>query len=419
MPISCGAATATRPIVYQVDRSRDGKSFSNRRVVAIQHGEQIFNMTASFQVEEAGFEHRSRCREVPPPEELPDAIAPLRALPRRCSSGCRSGCGASCRRRGRSNFARCRRSTICSRGGARRRARCGSARSRGLPDERCCTVACSPTCRISFCSKPRRCRTALDFLSAKLVMASIDHAMWFHRPLRVDDWLLYAVDSPSASGARGFARASVFARDGRLVASTAQEGLVRLEKASLGVDVQGSAAQRCDRSCAAGCGLKRCGRLAASRKWPVPGSDDRCGTSAATLRMRASSVGMCRSELMAMMGTCTAAAERRNRSRYSASSDGNGDLRRIRATCRRRPCARRCGSAPWRTASAATKSCMCADEVAAETARRSSSICDASTGRQADRSCRESTAMMPMTRGADARARPRAPRAAHRVTRRG
>jgi acyl-CoA thioesterase-2 len=66
------------------------------------------------------------------------------------------------------------------------------------------------------------------FLSAKLIMASIDHAVWFHRPLRVDEWLLYALDSPSASGARGFARASVFARDGRLVASTAQEGLVRL-----------------------------------------------------------------------------------------------------------------------------------------------------------------------------------------------
>jgi acyl-CoA thioesterase II len=66
------------------------------------------------------------------------------------------------------------------------------------------------------------------FLSTKLIMASIDHAMWFHRPLRVDEWLLYALDSPSASGARGFARANVFASDGRLVASTAQEGLVRV-----------------------------------------------------------------------------------------------------------------------------------------------------------------------------------------------
>jgi acyl-CoA thioesterase-2 len=69
-----------------------------------------------------------------------------------------------------------------------------------------------------------------SLLHPSIVMASIDHAMWFHRPLRVDDWLLYAIDSPSASGARGFARASVFARDGRLVASAAQEGLVRLRK---------------------------------------------------------------------------------------------------------------------------------------------------------------------------------------------
>jgi acyl-CoA thioesterase-2 len=69
-----------------------------------------------------------------------------------------------------------------------------------------------------------------SFLRPSLVMASIDHAMWFHRPLRLDEWLLYAMESPSASGARGFARASVFARDGRLVASAAQEGLVRLKK---------------------------------------------------------------------------------------------------------------------------------------------------------------------------------------------
>jgi acyl-CoA thioesterase-2 len=68
----------------------------------------------------------------------------------------------------------------------------------------------------------------MSFFSTKVIMASIDHAMWFHRPLRVDDWLLYALDSPSASGARGFGRGSVFSRDGRLVASTAQEGLVRV-----------------------------------------------------------------------------------------------------------------------------------------------------------------------------------------------
>lgn len=67
-------------------------------------------------------------------------------------------------------------------------------------------------------------------LEGRLVMASLDHAMWFHRSLRVDDWLLYAMESPSASGARGFARASVFSRDGRLVATTAQEGLVRLKR---------------------------------------------------------------------------------------------------------------------------------------------------------------------------------------------
>ena len=215
------------PIVYEVDRSLDGHSFSNRRVVAIQHGEQIFNMTASFQVAESGFDHQIAMPQVPPPEELPDSSGPppqlLERLPERVRRFFEQPRPFEFRTVQPIDYLQ------------------PAARSAGAPDlvprgrgrcptTRCCTGACSPTCRTSFCSIPRRCRTAPRSCAPSIVMASIDHAMWFHRPLRVDDWLLYAIESPSASGARGFARASVFARDGRLVASAAQEGLVRLKK---------------------------------------------------------------------------------------------------------------------------------------------------------------------------------------------
>ncbi len=213
------------PIVYEVDRSRDGHSFSNRRVIAIQHGEQIFNMTASFQVVEDGLDHQIDMPKVPPPEELPDMLELLRArkdqLPERVQRLVEKPRPFEFRM------------------------------VQPLPD---LTVPWTrPPVRQVWFRLPDRIPDdeslhrrllayvsdyylldtavlphGISFLTAKAIMASIDHAVWFHRPLRVDDWLLYALDSPSASGARGFGRGSVFARDGRLVASTAQEGLVRV-----------------------------------------------------------------------------------------------------------------------------------------------------------------------------------------------
>jgi acyl-CoA thioesterase II len=217
----------TAPIVYNVDRSRDGKSFSSRRVVAIQHGEQIFNMAASFQAEEAGFDHQIPMPEVPPPEDLPDAIAPLRALvakmpqklPERVRRFMESPRPFEFRAVQELHYLEPRKAPP-------RRQVWFRAVGR-LPDEqmlhRCLLAYVSDFFLLDTSTLPH----GTTFLSPKLIMASIDHAMWFHRPLRVDEWLLYALDSPSASGARGFARASVFASDGRLVASTAQEGLVR------------------------------------------------------------------------------------------------------------------------------------------------------------------------------------------------
>jgi acyl-CoA thioesterase-2 len=217
----------TAPIVYNVDRSRDGKSFSSRRVVAIQHGEQIFNMAASFQVEEAGFDHQIAMPDVPGPEELPDAIAPLRELMQQMPERLPERVRRLVDTPGPFEFRVVQEiNYVHARKAPPERQVWFRAVGR-LPDEqmlhRCLLAYASDFNLLDTATLPH----GTTFMSTKLVMASIDHAMWFHRPLRVDEWLLYALDSPSASGARGFARASVFARDGRLVASTAQEGLLR------------------------------------------------------------------------------------------------------------------------------------------------------------------------------------------------
>jgi acyl-CoA thioesterase II len=212
------------PIVYEVDRSRDGQSFSNRRVIAIQHGEQIFNMTASFQVMEPGLEHQISMPQVPPPESLPESSRVpadlLARLPERMRRLLATPRPFEFRSVQPINHLQPQRIAP---------ARQVWFRAVGaVPDDealnRCLLAYVSDFYLLETATLPH----GVSALSGKAIVASIDHAMWFHRSLRVDDWLLYAVDSPSASGARGFARANVFARDGRLVASTAQEGLVRL-----------------------------------------------------------------------------------------------------------------------------------------------------------------------------------------------
>ncbi|MGH8298368.1 MAG: acyl-CoA thioesterase [Steroidobacteraceae bacterium] len=214
------------PIVYQVDRSLDGHSFSNRRVVAIQHGEPIFNMAASFQVLEDGLEHQIAMPVVPPPEELPDSSRPppelLARMPERLRKFLELPRPFEFRLVQPLDF-------LSPRSAPPSRQVWFRAVDRLPEDERLhrrLLAYLSDYFLLDTATLPH----GSALLRSTLVMASIDHAMWFHRPLRVDDWLLYAVDSPSASGARGFARASVYARDGRLVASTAQEGLVRLRR---------------------------------------------------------------------------------------------------------------------------------------------------------------------------------------------
>jgi acyl-CoA thioesterase II len=215
------------PIVYQVDRSLDGHSFSNRRVVAIQHGVPIFNMAASFQTAEDGFDHQIEMPEVPPPQSLSDSSRPPPELLARLNERMRRFVERPRPFEFRSvqplDFVPAK----------ARPARQIWFRAVGeVPDgerlHRCLLAYVSDYFLLDTATLPH----GASPYSGSLIMASIDHAMWFHRPLRVDDWLLYAVESPSASGGRGFARASVFSRDGRLVASTAQEGLVRVKRAT-------------------------------------------------------------------------------------------------------------------------------------------------------------------------------------------
>jgi acyl-CoA thioesterase-2 len=214
------------PIVYEVDRSLDGHSFSNRRVVAIQHGQQIFNMTASFQVAESGFDHQIAMPQVPKPEELPGPGGPppqlLERLPERVRRFFEQPRPFEFRTVQPIDYLNPRRAEPVRQIWFRAVA--------ALPDgemlHRRLLAYVSDFFLLDTATLPH----GTSLLAPSIVMASIDHALWFHRTLRVDDWLLYAIESPSASGARGFARASVFARDGRLVASAAQEGLVRLKK---------------------------------------------------------------------------------------------------------------------------------------------------------------------------------------------
>jgi acyl-CoA thioesterase II len=212
------------PIVFEVDRARDGKSFSVRRVVAIQHGQTIFNFSASFQVPESGVEHQMDMPDVPPPEDL----APPQALPAAELAKLPVKLQRWLGRKGPFEF------------------RHVQPRDQFNPPKRppfqqvwfrlIDRAPDDPTLHramLAYASDFHLIGTAtlphgISYLHGNVHMASLDHALWFHRTFRVDEWLLYACDSPSAQGARALTRGMIFSRDGRLVASTAQEGMLRL-----------------------------------------------------------------------------------------------------------------------------------------------------------------------------------------------
>jgi acyl-CoA thioesterase-2 len=214
----------TAPIVYEVDRAREGQSFTSRRVVAIQHGKQIFNMAASFQEPETGLEHQLQMPEVPAPEALADRErAPIEQ--RALLSGKER---QSFEEQWPFDFRPVQPFDLMNPKPAPPVNHVWFRTVDKLPDDdmlhRCLLAYVSDYHLLTTSLRPH----GIPLLSTSILVASIDHAMWFHRAARVDDWLLYSIDSPSASGARGFARASIFTRDGLLVASTAQEGLIRV-----------------------------------------------------------------------------------------------------------------------------------------------------------------------------------------------
>jgi acyl-CoA thioesterase-2 len=214
------------PILYEVDRARDGGSFTARRVVAIQHGKQIFNMSASFQVPETGLEHQFDMPKVPGPEALVDEHEARKKWMENAPEEQKAWMS-----RPRPIEMR----PVILDDWMNRKAR--------EPFDNVWIRATGPVpdnvivqqSVLAYASDMSLLDTALlphgRSWNSPIQMASLDHAMWFHHPFKMDDWLLYAQDSPSSSGARGFNRGSLFTRDGKLVASVVQEGLMRPREA--------------------------------------------------------------------------------------------------------------------------------------------------------------------------------------------
>jgi acyl-CoA thioesterase II len=217
------------PIVYFVERLRDGSSFTTRRVTAIQHGRAIFEMSASFHVAEPGVEHQAEMPDVPPPEELtPDlerARAAAELIPEAARARFTEERPFDVRTVDPGDVLRPRKRPPLRFMWLRTVGRVPA--DDALPHQSLVAYA-SDYGLLGAAFLPH----ALVFGMPGLQAATLDHAIWFHRPFRADEWLLYATDSPSAAGARGFTRGAVFSRDGRLVASVTQEGLIRLRERS-------------------------------------------------------------------------------------------------------------------------------------------------------------------------------------------
>jgi len=211
------------PIIYDVDRIRDGKSFATRRVVAIQHGAAIFSMSASFHKSEPGFEHQHEMPDVPPPDDLPNQEELLKQLKDQLPQNIRSYM-----ERDRPIEIRPVESSRFESNAPGPPSKNMWMRASGtLPDDLAlhqCVLAYASDMTLLDTSLIAHGRMMFD---SSLMLASLDHSLWFHRPFRADHWLLYAQDSPASFGARGFCRGSIFAQDGTLVASVAQEGLIR------------------------------------------------------------------------------------------------------------------------------------------------------------------------------------------------
>jgi acyl-CoA thioesterase II len=218
------AGDIEHPIVYQVDRTRDGGSFSVRRVTAIQHGQPIFFLAASFQKHEDGGEHQLSMPEVPKPED----IEPTPALPPEVFAKLPSKVQRWLSRMGPFEFRH-----VYPRDDLNPPKRPPFQQVWFKLGERVGDAPELHRALLAYASDFHLLGTAtfphgISYYQPNVQMASLDHALWFHRPFRADEWLLYSIDSPSAQGGRGLARGLIYDRNGKLVASTAQEGLIRV-----------------------------------------------------------------------------------------------------------------------------------------------------------------------------------------------
>ena len=214
------------PIIYEVDRIRDGGSFSTRRVVAIQHGHAIFSMAASFHKEEGGLEHQMAMPEVPPPEDLPSESELKERLIDRVPEPVK----AYWQRERPIEIRPVDLSRYFSPEPREPGQQVWIKATGDLGDD-----LALHQCVLAYASDFTLLDTALIahgrfVFDPSLMLASLDHAIWFHQRFRADDWLLYVQDSPRSGAGRAFCRGTLFTRDGLLVASTAQEGLVRERK---------------------------------------------------------------------------------------------------------------------------------------------------------------------------------------------
>jgi len=211
------------PIIYEVDRIRDGRSFTTRRVVAIQHGRAIYSMSVSFHIAEQGWSHQFEMPDVPKPDQLPSEAEVRDKLLPRMSEPVR-------RYYERERPIELRPVEYGRYLGEKipgNRFHIWFRATGRLPDE-----PAIHQCVLAYASDMTLLDTALvplgkTVFNEDIMAASLDHALWFHRPFRADEWLLYAEDSPNLGGARGFARGLIFTADGTLVASVAQEGMLR------------------------------------------------------------------------------------------------------------------------------------------------------------------------------------------------
>ena len=211
------------PIIYEVDRIRDGRSFTTRRVVAIQKGEAIFSMSASFQVHEEGLTHQVDMPDVPLPEDLPseeevferhkkDMTPELIKIMKRDRP-------VEMKRVEDVNYIKPVKREASQHIWFRSKKPLGD----DMSHHQCLLAYASDMGLLSTATLPH----GMSFMTG-LMTASLDHAMWFHRDFSFDEWVLFAMDSPAAAGARGFNRGNMFSKDGSLIASVAQEGLMRV-----------------------------------------------------------------------------------------------------------------------------------------------------------------------------------------------